>query len=196
MNTPRSKPPERYEGPKFGKVLGTLKAGIHNNELLFAVGFIGTYWPHTEELMSAFFGELLGIEDESSARQVFRSIVNQRVRITIMKTMLEKSPAHQSKTAVFDEIIAEYSSLNSARNTYLHGLWYTANDNRVYLEEATDDYDRFLDSREVKVREVEALIKRVGVFNKRLLERAETRTLARALSSPQKPPSPKSDSTP
>ena len=197
MNTPRTKPPVRYS-PKLGDAPeGMYSAGIANMGLATAVGCIITYWPHTEEHMVTLFGELVGIEDDASARLVFRSIINQNTRLAIMRAMLEKSPQHKTQPLDLDELISEFASLNGTRNAYAHGLWYTHEDGkRIFIEEETAAYDKFLDKREVTSKELENVLSRMVELVGKLIERHKRVMLARELASPQTPPQPPSGNSP
>jgi hypothetical protein len=129
MNTPRSKPPKRYSEPKPTKRLrpdGGYSAGIYNAAFAVAIGQMTGVWPSVEEQMVGIFMILTGIKDLQSARQVFRSIINEQIRIKIMRNMLERSPAHTDKGQIYDEIIDEFHALGGIRNKYVHGLWWGA----------------------------------------------------------------------
>jgi hypothetical protein len=73
MNTPRTKPPARYSPKVKDAPDGMYSAGISNMGLAAVVGNIITLWPHTEEHVANLFGDLVGIEDEASARLVFQN---------------------------------------------------------------------------------------------------------------------------
>jgi hypothetical protein len=91
VNTPRTKKPKRYSGSTPGADDKEYQRGIMNEEMRGFVGFIITYWAHIEERMVPFFADLTGIDNEPNARIVFRSIINQKARISIMRALLEKS---------------------------------------------------------------------------------------------------------
>src|SRR5215203_809254 len=106
MNTPRSKPPDRYSAPKpdHGPA-GTYLAGIRDDDAAKAVGKFLTGWPHVEERMVVIFGQLATITDFYLARQMFRAIVSQQLRIKIMRSLLQKAPIHRGKGCFFDKMI-------------------------------------------------------------------------------------------
>ena len=197
MNTPRTKPPIRYS-PKIKEApAGGYTAGVSNMGLAAVIGNIITVWPHLEEQMVYLFGELIGIEDVSSARLIFRSIINQNTRINIMTAMLQKSPLHKSKPIDFDQLIAEFASLNKMRNAYAHGLWYTYQDEkRIFIEEETETYDKFFDKREVTEKELNGVLRRMTELAAKLLDRhIKDLTARKRGSSPQKPSQPSSGSS-
>jgi hypothetical protein len=126
-------------------------------------------WPHVEDQMITVFQQLTKIPDFTSAQQIFRSIINQRTRIAVMKTMLQKSPLNQSAGPFYDEVIEEYSKLNTLRNTYAHGLWHTRNNGQVFFCEAADEIPSFgFSQREVEASELEAVIDRMSALIHRL----------------------------
>jgi len=99
-----------------------------------------------------------------------------------MRTVLEKSPLHKDKSGFFDQIISEYAALNATRNKYVHGLWYTLEDEpRVFLEEETDNYRAFLEKREVPYAEITGTLHRMIALISKLLEREHTVFVAREL---------------
>jgi len=106
-----------------------------------------------------------------------------------MRAMLEKSPKHKDKTLFFDEIIEEFSKLNKQRNKYVHGLWWTLEGTRSFVEEETDTYDSYLQRREVTLQEITEIAVRLTALVDKLNERRRVRGLARALAS-QKTPAP------
>jgi hypothetical protein len=196
MNTPRTKPPTRYSSAKIADVPeGWYSSGIVNADFAGMIGMIITNWPHGEEHMVGLFGELAGIADGGTARLIFRTIISQRTRVDIMEALLERSPIHKDKSLSFEEIITEFMSLNGIRNGYAHGLWYTHEDRkRVFLEEETDTYDKFLDKREVTVRELGDVSKRMMALMGRLMDRQRSTLLSDALMQAfsQKPSEPSS----
>jgi hypothetical protein len=157
-----------------------------------------TYWPLIEEQMVVVFKDLIGTDDQSTARLIFRSIINQNIRITVMRSLLEKSPHHTEKGVFFDELLDEFGSLNSMRNKYAHGLWYTYQDTgRIFIEEETDTYHLFFQKREVTAAELDNVTRRFSNFLGKLLGYQRSQALADALlASSKTPPPPESGSTP
>ncbi|MBK8160566.1 MAG: hypothetical protein IPK59_17940 [Rhodospirillaceae bacterium] len=131
--------------------------------------------------MVIVFGDLIGVEDESSARLIFRSIINQKARIQIMTAMLEKAPQHADRTIFFDELIKEYKDLNGIRNAYAHGLWYTHDDGETIYLEAETEYHSFLNKTEVTLKELLGVLKRYEILQGKLLDRRRALMLAKAL---------------
>ncbi|WP_374312161.1 hypothetical protein [Dongia sp.] len=184
MNTPRTRPPVRYS-PKISPTKdGLFRTGIANDQFAETIGLIITHWPHIEEKMVVIFADLTGIDDFSSARLIFRSIINQNTRIDIMTAMLEKAPQNRERAIFFDNIIKEFKALNRIRNTYAHGLWYTHEDGEtIYLEAETDNYHAFLDKREVPLTELVDVLSRYQSLQGELLDRGRALLMAKALKS-------------
>lgn len=189
MNTPRSKKPKRYKTTLIETPGGMYQNGIQNHGLQRVIGLIITQWPHMEEKMVGFFGDLIGVADEGSARLIFRSIINQNTRLDIMRAVLQRSPLHKDSSASLDEIVDEFASLNVLRNKYAHSLWYTHEDGRrVFIEEETSAYHQFLAKREVTTAELLSVVQRMaGLFNK-LKRHTQIATLARALATSPRTP--------
>lgn len=176
MNTPRSKPPKRFE-PYIPKdkikniERGTYSQGIHNDTAAISLGVMVGLWVHVEEAMVQILRELCG--DSSPllnfpARLIFRSVVNQQARIKIMRSLLELSMHNREKPIDYDEIIDEFDKLNDQRNKLLHGLWWTRHDGRLYYEEASLDNHSFLTSREVETKEIDDVTKRMDALIMRI----------------------------
>ena len=185
MSTPRTRKPRRYKTKISDTPHGSYSQRIDPDNFALAIGRLATAWPYVEEQMVGLFAELLDIADKQSARLIFRSIINQNIRITIMRNLLEKSPRHKDKAAYFDELLEEFGALNVARNKYLHGLWYTYQDHlRVFLEERGDTYDKFLVKREVPLKEIHSVHTRMNDLSKKLIEQANMHFSGQDQSSP------------
>lgn len=135
--------------------------------------------------MAGFFAEMIEVDDDASARLIFRSIINQNARIAIMRNLLERSPHHEEKTDFFDETIDEFTALNVLRNKYLHSLWYTHGETGdVYIEEVAKTYLKFIAKREVPIEESNQVLARMDALIGKLMDRRRVRHLAQALASP------------
>jgi hypothetical protein len=173
MNTPKTKSPTRFKHnpSKHRQPVGNFTSGIHNPEIAARLGELITFWPHVEEQMIHIFGELIGIADHILKRQTFRSIVNQKLRIDLMRTMLEQSPVHMKSDVFYDEVIAELTSLNKARNTYAHSLWWTKDDDlTVFIHEQVAHPYSFMDGREVKAMEILAVRDRMVLLIRKIVK--------------------------
>lgn len=196
MNTPKTKKPKRYSGAEPEDDGEEYTRGINNDKMCQYVGYVITFWPQLEERMVAFFADLAGVESEQDARIIFRSIINQKTRISIMRALLEKSPNHKARSEWFDSLIDEYASLNRIRNIYAHGLWYTrVSDSSVFIEEDAETHLPFLQKREVRADDIISILLRFNKFSGELQERAKLLALIRVMreTSPQIPSPPSSE---
>lgn len=131
MSTPRSKPIVRFPTPRKRRLpqsegfWGAYRAGITSPEFQSVLGDIVSRWVHLEELMIRFMALLLGNTERPPARQIFRSVANNRARIEIMRSLLEESPSNKDKGPEYDAIISEFEAIGKERNKYVHGLWWT-----------------------------------------------------------------------
>jgi len=136
-----------------------------------ALGQIASFWPHLEDAMIEIMRDLLGSDRHMPARQIFRAIISNQARKKVMVALLEKSRLNRDKTVFYDETIQEFSALAGKRNDYLHGLWWTFEDGRVFLsKESLDDF-HFLDRREVKLAELVAVFKQMDAFHAKIRDR-------------------------
>jgi hypothetical protein len=69
-----------------------------------------------------------------------------------MLSLLQRSAINRDKEAFYDEVLNEFDKLNGKRNAYLHGIWYTHRDGRIYLSERSIDDFHFLDAREMNTK--------------------------------------------
>jgi len=189
MNTPRTKPPVRYQFSLDDMLPpGSYTSGIHNTEIATDVCRIITEWPHIEEQFIPLFAQLTGINDINSARIVFRTIVSQDARLKIMMAMLEKSPHHADKAVKFDELIAEFKSLNGARNEYAHALWWTEDRGDVYLSSNLDTYFGYSEPRVMPKNETKQILARTKKLLLDLLANHKAWRLALELMQPKEQP--------
>lgn len=167
MNTPRTKPPirapkERRVKPGFSWPAGSYANAITNPAISQLLGEIGSLWPHVEEQMIVILEDLSRCGARDAARKIFRSIVNEKARIDVLKALLERTNINRTKSAKYDDMIHEFSNLNRLRNTYLHGLWWThVETGNTYFSELMDDEHAFFEAREVKAPELQNVINRM-----------------------------------
>lgn len=154
-------PPERRNLPPMPE--GAFETGVTNQKMAAILGQMATYWPQVEDAMIDFFRDLLGLlrDEDFPARQIFKSIINAQTRIKILSTLLKRTKGNQDKSANYDWVIKEFSNLNDARNSYLHGLWHTFEDGRAFLAEYSIDEDFFLQQREVTHEEIAKVLERM-----------------------------------
>jgi hypothetical protein len=141
MNTPKTpKAPKRWK-PRTPRV--QLKGGlwgICDISMAAVFGRLISYWPHVEEHMIIVFEELISGEHTQtneavyrSSREIFLSIRSPSARITVMRFLLQEAHHNKEKNVIYDEIIAEFDSLNDIRNQYVHGRWLWNEDDKILL---------------------------------------------------------------
>jgi hypothetical protein len=123
MNTPRTK-------KRFNRSLdpskienGTWIGALVDPEYQAALGKIASSFEHLEETMPAVLAVLMGTTDTIAAGYVYRAIRNPAIRSSLMWHLLETAPHNKNMPEWFDDVLAEYGSVRSRRNEYVHGLW-------------------------------------------------------------------------
>jgi hypothetical protein len=138
---------------------------------------------------------LLGGTRHAPGRQVFRSLVSEEARVRVMRSLLEHSRLNHDKTQEFDDVIDLFVQVKTRRNALAHGLWQTHQDGSVWIQEPSpDETAEFHSAREVKIGELDDLLKQMSdLFGKCLAiaypevfsESAKKRSASR-----RKPPTP------
>jgi hypothetical protein len=175
------KPPARNDDAPEGHY----KPGILNEKFARLFGLNISIWVHVEDLMIQVLQDLLG-NKSAPARQIFHSIVSNKARKVLMLACLQRSKINAKKTDVYETIIVQFSKLNAKRNAFLHGLWYTHESGRVFLSESAVDDFHYLNSREVKIEELEEMDKAMSVLSTTIMMRRSP-SLAKLIASPQTP---------
>ena len=158
-----------------------MRIGAHDPEIITRIGKLATLWPHVEDAMVEVLSELIGPYNLDAGRVIFWAIVNQQARLAVMRDLLENTDRNRERTELFDEILDEFSDLNSIRNTYLHSKWVTFEDGRVYLAEAVASPFAQRRGRRVTTKELDAFTRRMEALISRVAiqMRAELRRSAR-----------------
>lgn len=170
MNTPPSKSPKRFKEARLDakRLLpsGSYHLGAHHADYAQVLGLIASTFPHLEDSMIGVFAFLLDPKSNSSgvAKEIFRTVVNQQIRIQIMQTFLEKSPRHAKTPTHYDEIIDEFSKLNGLRNIYLHGLWTTHDTGDTFFTETSAEIFGELYPRKVDIKELLGVLDRMRIL--------------------------------
>ena len=144
---------------------GRYTKGIWQAETAGLLGQVIAYWPHVEDRMIDILRDLLGGDHNMPARQIFRSILSNAARGKMMTAMLERAPINRNRASFYDDVLTEFAALNSRRNIYLHGLWFTleepipAEGLRTFLCEQTIDQFHHFDAREVTADELRNFFK-------------------------------------
>jgi hypothetical protein len=180
MNTPRTRKPRRWTGerPKRTNPENGGTWGITNPEVGAAFAYLVSYWWYVEDKMVLLLDELItGVHRTSwgvdlSARQIFRSIVSQEARITLLRNLLETNPLNKEKPASYDELIDEFDSLNKLRNLYVHGIWFTDAKTRcVTLTRSTAQHEVYTRSQEVTAKELNEVVARMQALHTKIAHR-------------------------
>jgi hypothetical protein len=170
-----SKNPKRHTG-RIRKLRkrpdGTYSAGLWSDRHALLLGQIASYWVLVEEKMIEILRDLLGGGKEVPARQIFRSMVSNDARRKLLLTLLEQAPINRDKDGFYDDVIEKFQRLSRRRNTYIHGLWQTYQDNRTaYLSARSTDEFHFIDIRKVPVSELEATVRDMDALYRQIQNR-------------------------
>ena len=167
MNTLRSKPIKRFDKARHPKnpdlPQGMFNGGIKDEQILLTLGKLISTWTHLEERMIYIFGILTKTE-RGAAREIFRSVIAQEVKIKMMRFLLEETEGHAQQPPFFDKVLDEFQSLNTSRNKYVHGLWYH-NEKATYLSSSDPARHPFETvTRKVKASELDAFLERANTL--------------------------------
>lgn len=164
MNTPSSKKPLRYDPTRFPRNSelkeNAYALGVEDNQILTKLGQLAASWPHVEEDMITILATLMGADQKTPVREIFRSIIAQEAKIKMMRHLLEETEANTHRGPHFDKIIKEFAALNALRNKYIHGLWFNA-DGETFLS-TTDPahHPFFTTTRKIEASELEIFLSR------------------------------------
>jgi hypothetical protein len=155
-----AKPVKKYDGARL--------FGITEPKIGAAFGFMVSYWTQVEEQMILLLGQLItGKQNndwhvQDTSRLIFRSIVSETARIKIMRALLEDAPQNVNMGSEFDAVLDEFSSLNSQRNKYVHGLWWTEPKSLdVLLTNPTDHPIKSYTPHVVTLKEIQDILQRM-----------------------------------
>lgn len=169
---PRTKP-KRYDAtsvPRGALWEGHASGGMWNPEFAAEYGKLVAYWPHIEDRLQDVMGELIGSFMETPTRQVFRAIASQDARIKVMRSLLQNSKRNKNKGEAYDDIIDDFEKLNRKRNKFVHGLWWTHDSGRMYLQPASTEEFSFLSQREVKIEEIKEIVAEMSELWRRVMD--------------------------
>ncbi|HEV7635319.1 MAG TPA: hypothetical protein VGO54_07790 [Bradyrhizobium sp.] len=219
MPSSESKNPKRWQ-PKISTkepLGGAYTSGIHNVPMLMKFGLIASTWPQVEEEMIELLNFLIFVDYDTRheiskktrghmpGRQIFRSISANGVRAKVMHNLLKQFVGNIDKDPMYDFVISEFQTLVNLRNDYLHGLWWTYQDGRVFIqtenihemsfnsmgEVLENDFTSFLE-RSSKIR---GLISQINTEEYNRSGTKKNRDDANAKPSAEKPPEPPSESS-
>jgi hypothetical protein len=176
--------PKRWRPPKgtVAEPTGTFRGGICNPEFLLLFGSIISSWVHLEEEMIDVVNLLVFVDHDirraaatktrghMPGRQIFRSISANGVRTKMMRNLLGQFLGNYTKNSLYDDVISEFQCLVNLRNDWLHGLWWTLEDGRVFLQVENVNEFSFSSKKEVKKEALEDFIKRSNKITKLIRE--------------------------
>jgi hypothetical protein len=184
-----TKPIKRFPGPRpVGRhlPLGNYHHGLKNESVAAELGYAIAYWVHVEDMMVSVLQDLLGSK-RSPARQIFHSLISNKVRRQLMTACLEKAELNARKTDIYEIIITRFSDINDKRNKLIHGMWFTHESGRVFLSESAMDDTHFGDAREVEAGELKDMVRQMTILAS-VINSRRSPTLARIIASPDIPP--------
>jgi hypothetical protein len=117
---------------------GSADLGLHDDEMAIKFAALVTEFVYLERAMEVVFSRLLGT-DNLTATQLCQKVISPTTRVQMMRTLLHHGRQNATKSSVYDEIIDEFQAVSLLRNQYVHGLWETADDGRIYLVRPRDD---------------------------------------------------------
>ncbi|HEX8482872.1 MAG TPA: hypothetical protein VF650_13300 [Allosphingosinicella sp.] len=129
MNTPPKK--RRHDKDKALETLerakprGAWAHSLDNPEYAISLAGIVAGFVHLESNMVKVLAVLLGMKDTHTARYVWRSVKSPRGRIEMLRVLLQEAPENIDAEDHYDFILSEFSRINSRRNDFVHGQWYT-----------------------------------------------------------------------
>lgn len=138
MSTPRKK--RRQEDPAFDEALlleraSKWRAGIGSPTFATLFTDITTEFEHVEFFMERLLAILLGNapDDTDHARTIYRTLRNPSTRLELLRAMIEKCPKNAKLGDEYDAVLSRYDTARQRRNDYVHGLWWTDDESRVFL---------------------------------------------------------------
>lgn len=163
MNTQAT--PKRHKSTPPGKLPmpeGQYRTGIWSSGHAICVANIAAEFVHLEDQMAFLLAALLGTGDLAATRHLLKAIKSPRGRVDVMTDLLQKAPSNALAPSTYDDILKEFAAINSRRNAYIHGYWWTFVDNSTtWLSEGTSGSTIFLKARAVEIDELNALMVRI-----------------------------------
>ncbi len=167
-----SKELQRWKNtPAPKSVEGEQRGVLEDKEIALLLANICVAWPHLEDEMISVLRKLLGVQngDLNTARLIFTSLVNQKVRIDVMRDLLEGSWHNRDKSEVYDEILNEFKKLNDLRNKYVHGRWWTHESGDTYLQSDNSACITHVEIRKVTKKEMQLYFDRINALWQKIL---------------------------
>ena len=142
---------------------------LTNRDYVERFAAILTQFEHLESRMPLVLAVLLGVPDERIAGYVYRALRSPNLRLEVMRDLLQKSPNNVELGPEYDQILAEYDALRSARNGYVHGLWFTETTTGEVLLAKRDEHGfAFLAAQEEPITSLIDVQTRIAVLRSRV----------------------------
>jgi hypothetical protein len=166
------KTPQRWiNAPTPRAATGERSGVLKDDAIVVLLGQILVAWSHFEDQMVSVFQKLLGVQHGNldTARLTFYSLVNQQIRIKVMRELLQKARHNMGIGGEYDEIIDEFAKLNTLRNKYVHGLWWTHSNGDTHLQLDNSVFFTHVEYRKVTEKELEGFLIRLNTLWSRVL---------------------------
>ena len=164
---------QRWKNTPPSKTIAGSKEGIVKDATIAKlIGEILVAWPHFEDEMISVFHNLLGAKlgDLETARLIFSTLVNQRVRIKVMQQLLTRSRLNKDKKEDYEIILSEFEKLNDQRNKYVHGLWWTHESGDTYIQTDNSVFFTHAIYQKITKADLEFFLKRLNNLRLQVIE--------------------------
>jgi hypothetical protein len=138
-------------------------AGAINDDPIAAlVGRLVAAFVHLEDQMAILLAELSGADD-ATAGYMLRALTGPAARVRLIRSLLQKSPRNKERGEEWDLALKEFERINTARNEYVHGHWWTSTDDgSVWLAKADEHGLSVFAALPVDTDHLEATIRDIG----------------------------------
>jgi len=122
---------------------GQMLPGLRHPEYAVLFARIITEFEHLEDHMAYFLSVLSGASPVVCG-YILRAIKAPRGRADIMASLLTLAARNMDLGDEYDQVIREFGATASARNTYVHGRWWTSSKGRLVVFAPTDEHSHEL----------------------------------------------------
>lgn len=140
----------------------------------FALRFaqIVTEFEHLEDRMSWLLNRLIRAPGWSpTGLHILRAIKSPRGRMDLMRDLLQLDPGNSKLGEEFDEALSEFAQINTTRNKYVHGRWFTSEDgSKVRFRESGDSMWQLPESEPLSIGDLDAVLTRIRALSDRLFK--------------------------
>ncbi|MEQ1718798.1 MAG: hypothetical protein ABL907_22895 [Hyphomicrobium sp.] len=193
MNTPKQKrrhKPKNVSSKNSGK---RFVLALENQEYALKFALILSEFEHLDSmLMPQVLWRLMGSKHSDVSGYIYRTLRNPSLKLSILKTLLERSSVNVHHPDQYDQILTLYEEVRGRRNDYAHGLWYTRDgDGAVFLAKRDDDGLAFFEAKEEPITALGETITKIRTLKNLIYETVSVSPEElRLLSSPQPPDAP------